>query len=119
MLSGCGGAVGKGILKQLSKQLGASQVVACDLNAEKSDKLPPCVYEQLDVRDKERYEEIVIKHKVDQIIHLAAIVTGVGEKNPKLAYDVNVTGSKNALDVAMYQGCGLFIPSSIVCFGGD
>ena len=46
-------------------------------------------------------------------------MTGVGEKNPQLAYDVNINGSKNALDVAKNFGCGIFVPSSIVCFGGD
>lgn len=57
--------------------------------------------------------------EVDYILHLAAILSSMGEKYPKLAYDVNVNGAANAFDVAIDHDCQLFIPSSIAVFGGD
>ena len=50
---------------------------------------------------------------------MGAIISAIGEKNPQLAYEVNVDGTKNALDISKNYGCGLFIPTSIACFGGS
>lgn len=119
MITGSGGQIGKAIVKILSKELGPNQVIATDMPEEKNESLGPCKYFQLDVCDGEKFEHIVTKNKVDQIIHLAAIISALGEKNYQLAYDVNVTGTHNALNVAKNFGCGLFMPTSIACFGGN
>ena len=50
----------------------------------------PCRYEQLDVTDFKRYDEIVAEHKVDYIVHLAAILSALGERFPDRATNVNV-----------------------------
>jgi nucleoside-diphosphate-sugar epimerase len=42
----------------------------------------------------------VSEHNINYIVHLAALLSAGGEKNPKLAYDVNVTGATNALEIA-------------------
>jgi len=73
----------------------------------------------MDVCDKNTYESIVKENDVDYILHLAAILSSLGEKYPQLAYDVNVDGAKNALDIARDNSCQLFMPSSIAAFGGD
>lgn len=78
-----------------------------------------CHYEQLDVVDSQRYSQIVKEHKIDYIVHLAGILSSLGEKHPQLAFDVNVLGAKNAMDNARDFGCQLFIPSTIGAFGGD
>lgn len=36
-----------------------------------------------------------------------------------MAYDVNVTGATNALNIARDYNCQLFVPSSIAAFGGE
>lgn len=118
MISGCRGQVGVKLVDILSKELGPKQIIACDLH-ESSEGLSPCTYHQLNVCDKEKYEHIVKTHKVDTIIHLAAIISAIGEKNPHLAYDVNVNGATNALNIATQYNCGVFIPTSIAVFGGD
>lgn len=56
--------------------------------------------------------------EVDYIIHLAAILSSLGEQHPALAYDVNVTGGTNALELARDYNCQIFIPSTIGAFGG-
>ena len=101
----------------LIDELGANQVIAADL-AESDDGIN-CKYVQLDVTNKERYEAIVKENNVDYILHLAAILSSLGEKYPELAYDVNVNGATNALDIAREHNCQVYIPSSIAVFGGD
>jgi nucleoside-diphosphate-sugar epimerase len=101
----------------LIAELGDSNVIAADLVD--SDANIGCKYYKLDVTDKETYNQIVEKEEVDYILHLAAILSSLGEKYPKLAYDVNVNGAANAFDIAKEHDCQLFMPSSIAVFGGD
>ncbi len=91
-------------------------MIAADLVDHDADI--PCKYYKLDVTDKETYEDIVQENKVDYILHLAAILSSLGEQHPTLAYDVNVTGATNALNIARDHDCQIFIPSSIAAFGG-
>ena len=63
--------------------------------------------------------KLVKDNKVNYIVHLAGILSALGEKNPDLAIDVNVFGAVNALRVAKNAGSRIFIPSTIGVFGGD
>lgn len=117
MIAGCRGQIGKALTNALISELGQDQVIATDL-AESDDNIN-CKYEQLDVTDHTTYQNIVKDNKVDYIVHLAGILSSLGEKYPQLAFDVNVTGAKNAMDVAKDHECQLFIPSTIGVFGGD
>ena len=57
------------------------------------------------------------KHDINQIVHLAAILSAGGESKPQLAYDINMNGLFNVLEVARETGSGVFTPSSIAAFG--
>ena len=59
----------------------------------------------------------VDKHQVNQIVHLAAILSAVGEAKPKLAWNLNMGGMFNVLEIARERGLGVFVPSSIAAFG--
>jgi len=52
-------------------------------------------------------------------VHLAGILSALGERKPDLAIDVNVFGAINALRIARDLNCQIFLPSSIAVFGGD
>lgn len=78
-------------------------MIATDL-VEHDDNIG-CKYEQLDVVDSAKYQKLVKDHKVDYIVHLAGILSSLGEKHPQLAFDVNVLGAKNAMDNARDFGC--------------
>ncbi|MFH1514401.1 MAG: NAD-dependent epimerase/dehydratase family protein, partial [bacterium] len=66
----------------------------------------------------ESIENLVKKYDIDTIHHLAAILSGSGEKNPELAWNVNMNGLKNVLDIARdYKLARLIVPSSIAVFG--
>jgi len=61
--------------------------------------------------------EIVAGEKVDTIIHLAALLSATAERNPQLAWDINMGGLVNALEVARTYDTKFFTPSSIGAFG--
>lgn len=75
------------------------------------------VFEIVNVTDGKQLAEVVRKHKVNTIIHLAAILSAVGEEKPALAWDVNMNGLYNVLEVAREENCAVFTPSSIAAFG--
>ena len=58
-------------------------------------------------------------NNVNFIVHLAGILSALGEKNPDLAIDVNVYGAVNALKIARDLNCRIFLPSTIAAYGGD
>ena len=69
--------------------------------------------------DERNYMRLVKSHKINYIVHLAGILSALGEKNPDLAVDVNVIGVINALRAAQTTNSKIFVPSSIAVFGGD
>lgn len=83
----------------MKKKYGVENVISTDLNIEKLVK-EDGIYEELDVTDFNRYRSLVEKYKIDYILHLSGILSALGEKNPKLAIDVNINGVINALDLA-------------------
>lgn len=86
------------LVKALCKEVGNDNVIACDVSDKKVNL--PCKQEQLDVCDFEKYEKIVKDNKIDYIVHLAAILSALGEKFPDRAATVNVDGAVNALNLA-------------------
>ena len=69
--------------------------------------------------DADNYMKIVKGNNVNYVVHLAGILSALGEMKPDLAVDVNVTGVINAIRVAQTTNSKLFVPSSIAAFGGD
>mmetsp|Transcript_11510 Transcript_11510/g.11493 ORF Transcript_11510/g.11493 Transcript_11510/m.11493 type:complete len:193 (-) Transcript_11510:304-882(-) len=78
-----------------------------------------CEQATLDVVDYEKYSALVKKHKITYIVHLAAILSALGEKRPDLARTVNTDGCINALNIARDNNCRIYVPSTIAVFGGD
>ena len=71
------------------------QIYACLKSLEKND-----IFEILDVMDYEKMRSIAEQYQVDTLIHLAALLSAVAEAKPQLAWNLNVTGLVNALEVA-------------------
>jgi nucleoside-diphosphate-sugar epimerase len=74
-------------------------------------------YEILDVRDRQRLQDLVEQYRVETIYHLASLLSAKGEQNPSQCWDININGLKNVLDVAKTHGLKVFFPSSIAAFG--
>ncbi len=118
LVTGSLGQIGSELVAFLRHEYGNDNVVASDV--EKKD-VPSVInggpFEKLDVLNAKKVSEVCDKHKVNTVIHLAAILSAVAEHNPQLAYEVNLTGLYNMLEIAREKKLSLFVPSSIAAFG--
>ena len=99
---------------------GNNNVVAADISIEKCKQLAEDgPFEALDVLDRDRYIEIVRKYNIDTLFNLVALLSATGEKNPELAWKINIGALTNSLNIAKDNNCAVFTPSSIGAFGKD
>ena len=98
ILTGCQGQIGVPLARAICAELGPENVIATDATEQKFDL--PCEFRKLDVVDADGYMSLVKEKKINYIVHLAGILSALGEKNPDLAIDVNVIGMINALRAA-------------------
>lgn len=117
ILTGALGQIGSELTEKLRGIYGVDNVLCTNLDEKDLKVAKEGPFALLDVTDGKRLSELVKQHKADTIIHLAAILSGVGERNPKLAWEVNMYGLYNVLEVAREEGCAVFTPSSIAAFG--
>jgi nucleoside-diphosphate-sugar epimerase len=119
MVIGAAGQIGSELVMALREKYGYGNVVAVGRSTKLPDEVTesgPCEY--ADARNKESIVELIKKHKTDTIHHLAAILSGSGEKNPELAWDINMNALKNVLDIARDMELSrVIVPSSIAVFG--
>lgn len=83
-------------------------------------RTPPGItgsYLRADVQDKGVLERIVKEHGITYIVHLASLLSAIGEKNPQLALTVNTKGIQNVLELAAEHNLQVFSPSTIAVFG--
>ncbi|MCK4839394.1 MAG: L-threonine 3-dehydrogenase [Desulfobulbaceae bacterium] len=120
LITGATGQIGTELTPALRQRYGTEQVVAVGHKKEPAAQVRSGgPYVNCDVRDKIALAELVRHYKIDTIYHLAALLSATGEKEPQLAWDVNITGLFNVLEVARLHGCAVFHPSSIGAFGPD
>ncbi|MFQ5652685.1 MAG: NAD-dependent epimerase/dehydratase family protein [bacterium] len=115
LISGVNGQIGSELSEELGKSVGMENIIGLDLRPAS----PPYrrVHEIVDVTKKEAVRHVVEKYDVDTIFHLASLLSAIGEKNPDQAWEVNMTGLKNILDLARGTKIKVFWPSSIAVFG--
>jgi nucleoside-diphosphate-sugar epimerase len=117
LVIGACGQLGSELTFSLRDIFGEQNVIASDLFTPKSE-LAEGLFEQLDVTDGKRLDEVVRKHKITQIYHLAAILSAKGEQNPLWAWQINMDGLLNVLEIAKDQKLDkVYWPSSIAAFG--
>lgn len=73
--------------------------------------------EIVDVCNANQIKEVVEKYDIDTIYNLAALLSAVAEKKPLLAWNIQMNGLINVLEIAREKGCAVFTPSSIGSFG--
>jgi nucleoside-diphosphate-sugar epimerase len=118
LVTGATGQIGSELTLALRERYGNENVVAAGHKRKPSEELLNSgPFEIIDCGTISTVEKVVKKYKIDAIYHLAAILSAVAEAKPKLAWDVNINGLCNILDIAREHGCAVFTPSSIGAFG--
>ncbi len=119
LVTGAVGQIGSELTLALREHYGAENVIATGRKTKPSKELLDSgPFHFIDVANPDSVEEIVQKYNIDSIVHMAAILSAVGEKNPQLCWDVNMNGLYNILEIALkHKMTRLIIPSSIAVFG--
>ena len=118
LVIGASGQIGVELTLTLRKIYGNANVVASDLREQNPLLEGTGPYVSLDVMNKEMLHVQVIRQNFTQIYLLAAILSATGEKNPNLAWNLNMTGLLNVLDIAREEKIKkIYWPSSIAVFG--
>jgi nucleoside-diphosphate-sugar epimerase len=120
LVTGATGQIGSELTLALRQHYRASQVVAAGHRREPDRELlesgPYC---RLDVTDAAVLQQVVPDYHIDTIYHLASVLSAAAERNPQLAWRVNMDGLTNVLEVAREAPCAVFFPSSIGAFGPE
>lgn len=118
LVIGASGQIGVELTLALRKIYGNTNVVASDLREENELLKGSGPYVPLDIMNKEMLHVQVIRQNVTQVYLLAAILSATGEKNPNLAWNLNMQGLLNVLDIAKEEQVHkVYWPSSIAVFG--
>jgi nucleoside-diphosphate-sugar epimerase len=121
LVTGAVGQIGSELTVELRRRYGGENVIATGHRTSPSAIL--CdggPFEYIDVTRRDTVEEVVERYEIDTIYHMAAILSAVGEEKPLLAWDVNMNGLHNVLEVARQRNLvRIFCPSSIAAFGPD
>lgn len=121
LIVGAVGQIGSELTMELRNHFGSENVVAGGRKTAPSDDLlnsGPFAF--MDVADRNSLREVAEKYEIDTIINMAAILSATGEENPHLAWNVNMNGLYNVLEVACEMKMDrVLVPSSIAVFGPE
>ncbi|MGL4423858.1 MAG: NAD-dependent epimerase/dehydratase family protein, partial [Gemmataceae bacterium] len=122
LITGASGEIGHGLIERLSS--GPRPIITLDLNS-LMPTLGRLVRKEFvgSILDASLLERIHAEYEVDQVYHLAALLSTRSEFSPALAHKVNVEGTLNLLEFAQKEGeshgrpVTFFYPSSIAAYG--
>jgi nucleoside-diphosphate-sugar epimerase len=116
LIIGAGGQIGVELTAKLSEMYGSSNVIASDLkNSNAFDNNP---FETLDALNGKALFDVVRKHGITHVYHLAALLSATGEQNPMFAWKLNMESLFNVLELAREKHISkIYWPSSIAVFG--
>jgi nucleoside-diphosphate-sugar epimerase len=118
LVVGACGQIGVELTLQLRKIYGEGTVIASDLREEHQLLKGTGPYVSLDILNKETFHVLVLRYNVTQVYLLAALLSATAEKNPLLAWNINMQSLLNVLDVAKEENLKkVYWPSSIAVFG--
>jgi nucleoside-diphosphate-sugar epimerase len=118
LVIGASGQIGSELMIALRENYGGDNVYATDIKQPPKDILEGGPFQILDVLDNKALIHFTIRNKITQVYHLAAVLSGNAEKLPLQAWDINMRGLLNVLELARENGVKkIFWPSSIAVFG--
>jgi len=116
LVVGANGQIGTELAEALAARHGDDAVVTSDLAP--TGRVPRLAHEALDVTDAAALATVVARHRIERIVLLAAALSANGEKHPQWAWNLNMGGLLNVLELARTMKLQqVFWPSSIAAFG--
>ena len=118
LVTGAAGQIGSELVPALRGRYGRDKVIASDVRMPATpDASAPGPFEHLDCTQPEQLREVIRRHGVRTIYHLAAMLSAVAEERPQAAWNLNMGGLYAVLEAAREYRCAVFFPSSIGAFG--
>jgi nucleoside-diphosphate-sugar epimerase len=119
LVTGALGQIGSELVSALRVRHGSAHIVVSDIRKPPArvQREPDGHYECLDCTQQQQVLEVVRRHDIKQIYHLAALLSAAAEEKPHVAWTINMDGLYNILEAARQFGCRVFFPSSIGAFG--
>jgi len=123
LITGANGEIGQALIKHLAAH-GDTAILALDIRPLEPDLRAMChASMEGDILDTGLFERLVSEYAIQEIFHLAALLSTRAEFTPELAHRVNVQGTLNLLHLAIeqsrWQGKSVkfLFPSSIAVYG--
>lgn len=118
LLTGSLGQLGSELALALRSRYGVDRVIVTDVRDDVNRELVESgPFHLLDATDPQAVGELVRRHRIDTVYHLAALLSATAEEDPRRAWHINMSGLMAILEVARETGCAVFTPSSIGAFG--
>lgn len=118
LVTGALGQIGAELVPALRERHGAERVVASDIRMPRIGAAGgEGPFEHLDCTKMQQIQEVVRRHDVGAVYHLAALLSAVAEDKPQAAWHLNMGGLYRVLEAARQNRCAVFLPSSIGVFG--
>lgn len=119
LITGASGQLGSELTGKLRSVYGKDNVLATDIRSPEGE-VAEGPFEELDVLDRERTEEIIGQYEIEHVYHLAALLSAKAEQDIEFGWKLNMGGLLNILKVAREKSLEqVFWPSSIAVFGPD
>lgn len=120
LVLGASGQIGTDLVLALREMHGNDRVIASDIKEPITEILNAGPFELIDVLNEKRLDEIFLKHSICEVYHLAALLSATAEKLMDKAWNINMQGLLNILNIVKEKNyIKLFWPSSIAVFGPD
>ena len=114
LITGALGQLGQEFIKFFNKN--NTYVLATDIRSPL--KVLSCDFEIADAMDEKRIDYLIKKNNINVVYHLVAVLSANGEKNPFMAWEINMKSFQNIINLSINNGIKkIFWPSSIAVFG--
>lgn len=119
LVVGAAGQIGSELILTLRNMYGNDNVIGTGRKTAPSQTvLETGPFEFFNAVNREDLYNVCKKYDINMIINMAAILSATGEQDPMLAWDVNMNGLINVLEIAREMKMKqVLVPSSIAVFG--